>query len=370
MRASASLIVTACLIGAAFASDAAAGSYNDAQTALGRGAYADALRLFQDAAATGDPAAGYNLGMMYADGEGTPVDYPKAALWFRKAADEGNPGAQFRLGLLYEHGQGVRRDAATAAGWYLKSATQSYQGAQVRLGLMYSTGEGVPRDEAQAVKWYREAANQGDADGAFGLGLMYAQAAHSPRGTPSQSWFREIMNNVFGAGRWRVTGGYRSPAEENRLRAEGALTVRPGAISRHSMGTPDAPGAYDVVVAGLSPDEAAVRLRHSGTPFRRLFPEGLHGNQGAHLHVEPSDIHVASWSPVPEADDLDRPTEKVTSNAPGANSAEDEAAALVWFRRAAARGSACAKLALGDQTGGKALTARIDMVRRRSGACG
>jgi hypothetical protein len=65
------------------------------------------------------------------------------------------------------------------------------------------------------------------------------------------------------------------------------LTVPVGTVSRHSMGTPNAPGAYDVVVNSLTPEQAASRLLLTGERFRRLFPEGGHGSQGAHLHVEP-----------------------------------------------------------------------------------
>jgi hypothetical protein len=103
----------------------------------------------------------------------------------------------------------------------------------------------------------------------------------------NQARFTSLMNTVFGTGNWRQTGGYRTIERENQLRAEGALTVAPGAISRHSLGRPGAPGAYDLVVDGLSPWEAAARLRASSVPFRRLFPEGAHGTQGAHLHFEP-----------------------------------------------------------------------------------
>jgi hypothetical protein len=99
--------------------------------------------------------------------------------------------------------------------------------------------------------------------------------------------FRAQMNGIFGAGRWRETGGYRSPAMEDQLRAEGAMTVPPGHLSRHSMGAPGAPGAYDVVVVGMSPFDAAAVLRRSGAPFAKLLPETTHGTQGAHLHIEP-----------------------------------------------------------------------------------
>ncbi len=94
------------------------------------------------------------------------------------------------------------------------------------------------------------------------------------------------MDSVFGAGHWRETGGYRTPARENALRAQGALTVPAGVLSRHSVGRPDAPGAYDVVVEGVSPAKAAAQLRRASTPFRRVVAEAAHGTQGPHLHLE------------------------------------------------------------------------------------
>ncbi len=99
--------------------------------------------------------------------------------------------------------------------------------------------------------------------------------------------FRATLNKVFGAGNWRVTGGYRTPERENELRRQGALTVPIGTMSRHSAGHPDAPGAYDVVVPGLSPWQAAAKLRAAGAPFRTIFAEGAYGSQGAHLHIDP-----------------------------------------------------------------------------------
>jgi len=99
--------------------------------------------------------------------------------------------------------------------------------------------------------------------------------------------FASIMDSVFGRGAWRMTGGYRTPEREDQLRAQGARTVRPGGTSRHSLGRPGAPGAYDLVVDGMSPGEAANRLRQAGAPFARYQPKGTHGTQGPHLHLEP-----------------------------------------------------------------------------------
>lgn len=102
-----------------------------------------------------------------------------------------------------------------------------------------------------------------------------------------QARLTTVMDGVFGAGNWRLTGGYRSQERENQLRAQGAMTVRPGAVSRHSMGRPGAPGAYDVVVEGMNPWQAAARLRAAGAPFANYVPKGAHGTQGPHLHLEP-----------------------------------------------------------------------------------
>jgi len=111
--------------------------------------------------------------------------------------------------------------------------------------------------------------------------------------------FGTIMDSVFGAGQWRMTGGYRTQARENELRAQGALTVPAGVLSRHSMGRPGAPGAYDLVVNGLSPAAAAARLRQANAPFRKYFPEGAHGTQGAHLHLEPHAFDLSGAAAAP-----------------------------------------------------------------------
>ncbi len=116
---------------------------------------------------------------------------------------------------------------------------------------------------------------------------------------PSARWtqndrFHTTMDQVFGPGRWRETSGFRSPGEENRLRLEGAGTVAAGQLSAHSRGTPDAPGAYDAVVYGISLTRAASMLRASGTEFAQAFVEGAHGPEGAHLHINVAGFAAAN----------------------------------------------------------------------------
>ena len=113
-----------------------------------------------------------------------------------------------------------------------------------------------------------------------------APAAAPAAGARSDS-LRSTMNRVFGPGRWRATSGYRTRAQEDRLRRQGAGTVPPGRVSRHSVGGPAAPGAYDAVVDGVSQRHAAAKLRRSGATGFRVLAEGAHGAQGPHLHIEP-----------------------------------------------------------------------------------
>jgi hypothetical protein len=98
--------------------------------------------------------------------------------------------------------------------------------------------------------------------------------------------FHSTMDRVFGPGRWRQTSGYRTQAQEDALRRQGAGTVAPGRVSRHSIGGVDAPGAYDAVVDSMPLGSAAARLKRAGGGFSRVLAEGAHGGQGPHLHIE------------------------------------------------------------------------------------
>jgi uncharacterized protein len=70
-----------------FATPVVAGPLEDAASAFGSGDYATSLRLIRPLADQGDASAQYNLGLMYANGQGAPQDYAAAVRWFRKAAD-------------------------------------------------------------------------------------------------------------------------------------------------------------------------------------------------------------------------------------------------------------------------------------------
>jgi uncharacterized protein len=64
-------------------------------------------------------------------------DFGRALLEWEPLAVRGDPAAQFNLGLMYEKGQGVTRDTTRAALWYRKSADQGFAEAQNNLGRLY-----------------------------------------------------------------------------------------------------------------------------------------------------------------------------------------------------------------------------------------
>jgi len=129
-----------------------------------RGDFATAMREWRPLAEAGDATAQYNLGVMYANGQGVPEDDAEAVKWYRLAAVQGDASAQVNLGLMYDDGEGVPEDDAEAVKWYRLAAEQGNASAQFNLGQMYRNGQGVPEDYALAYAWHNLAAAQGDKD--------------------------------------------------------------------------------------------------------------------------------------------------------------------------------------------------------------
>jgi uncharacterized protein len=121
--------IAAIVLVSAFAAPVAAGTFEDAVDAHARGDYAKALRLIRPLANDGDASAQFNLGLMYATGQGVQQDNAAAALWFRKAAEQGYALAQSNLGTLYLYGRGVPQDYVRAYMWFSPSAAQGDQRA-------------------------------------------------------------------------------------------------------------------------------------------------------------------------------------------------------------------------------------------------
>jgi TPR repeat protein len=82
--------------------------------------------------------------------------------WWRKAASQGDAGAQYNLGVMYAKGDGVPQDDATAVTYYRKAADQGHATAENDLGIMYAKGRGVPQDYVLAHMWFNLSEARGD----------------------------------------------------------------------------------------------------------------------------------------------------------------------------------------------------------------
>lgn len=102
--------------------------------------------------------------------------------------------------------------------------------------------------------------------------------------------FHSAVDQTIGAGKWRPTGDYRTPQREDELRREGAATAK--GPSAHSAGTPEAPGAHDIVIPGMSQAQGLAALKKL-PGVKSVIYEGPAGGQGGHYHVAMDD--VSGW---------------------------------------------------------------------------
>ncbi|WP_174906109.1 tetratricopeptide repeat protein, partial [Burkholderia territorii] len=103
--------------------------------------YARARTLLGEAAAQGDPAAAYYLGLIYRSGYGVAADPVRAAHWFEIASRADIPAADFMLANAYREGSGVPRDEARALALYRRAAEHELPEAVQTLAMAYRNGE-------------------------------------------------------------------------------------------------------------------------------------------------------------------------------------------------------------------------------------
>jgi TPR repeat protein len=118
----ATLVVLSLLCGVA--ESAVGGPFEDGLKALEGGNYRTAMRLWRPLAAGGHARAQYNVGVMYEEGLGVPIDYTEAVGWLLQAAEQGNAEAKNHLGFLYLYGRGVSRDYVSAHMWFDLAASE------------------------------------------------------------------------------------------------------------------------------------------------------------------------------------------------------------------------------------------------------
>ncbi len=123
--------------------------------------FVGALREFQEEAKRDNVRAMIYLGIMYADGVGTPHDDRQAAAMFSMAALLGSPEAMANLGRMHAEGRGVPQDNAAAIAAYRAAARSGFQPAIVRMAEIHEKGDlGQTPDPAMARDWRAQLTGQ------------------------------------------------------------------------------------------------------------------------------------------------------------------------------------------------------------------
>ena len=81
------------------------------------------------------------------------------------AAEQGNANAQDNLGVMYANGKGVPLDYKIAVKWFKLPAAQGFFLAQYNLSGMCRGGRGVKLDNVYAHMWGNLAASNGNESG-------------------------------------------------------------------------------------------------------------------------------------------------------------------------------------------------------------
>ncbi len=186
--------------------------------AFASGDYGKALLHWEPLVEEGDPRAQYNVGILYAQGQGVPHDMAiamdlwlkaarqnhvraahnlalallagepadaqgqlhapdtaQAVKWLEIGVNAGYANSEYTLGKLFAEGIGVNRDPARAAELFLMAAEQGFARAQYNLGKIYRDGEGVPKNPELSIHWFREAAERGHSRAQDKLADRYAR---------------------------------------------------------------------------------------------------------------------------------------------------------------------------------------------------
>ncbi len=109
-----------------------------------------AAKLLERVATLGNRRAQYQLGLLYARGDGVAKNLPEARALLRRAALQGHPKAQFYLGQMYAFGDGGEKNNILATMWFWLATTLGDRYARDSLRVM--TGKISAADLAEAKR--------------------------------------------------------------------------------------------------------------------------------------------------------------------------------------------------------------------------
>lgn len=172
-------------------------AFRSGTEALRSGEKVRAVTSLQYAAEHGHAIALWQLGRIYADGDGVPRDDYRAFEYFQKFADShaddnpATPRARFVANAFVALGQyyldGIPNTAVTPSPERARrmfAHAASYFGdpeAQYQLAMLYVDGNGVQRDARRAIPWLVLAANKGHYKSQALLGRILFRGEHGVR---------------------------------------------------------------------------------------------------------------------------------------------------------------------------------------------
>ena len=163
--------------------------------------YPRAAKLFEQAIAAGDIRALNNLGLLYVRGHGVEQDYDRAAKLFQTAAQAGNRPAMRNLAVMYENGFGVEQNDERHAFWLAK-ARAGQSATDMPVAFSFDAAIAPLALETQAdIDRLRQTAISGDPVAQFRLGwalLSTTDARHSTY-DEARYWFEQAAQRGHGA---------------------------------------------------------------------------------------------------------------------------------------------------------------------------
>ena len=223
------------------------------------------------------------------------MKYEDAFLIFSHLAEQGDAGAQYQLGVMYAGGEGVPQDDSEALRWYRKSAELGNLVAQRELEIMYSTGEGVSQDKVEAERWSRRFVEQHFAEHFRNAGLEPPLKTYSDYLVQTR-WYRIAVEREIEKQRAAVREC--STDAERLLKAVGEERLRQGlpasllAVLENN----------DVELTGVQAAEAAIAtyhtdaLRHFRRALTRLDPPRRWAGSGSAVDFVCSLGFSAEWA--------------------------------------------------------------------------
>lgn len=139
-----------------------------------------ALQFFRKAAALGNTAAMFKVGMVLLKGGlGQQANPREGITWLKRAAaaaDEENPHALHELASCYEKGgiPSIIADPSYSRELYTQAAQLGYVHSQFKLGICYEQGLlTCPVDARRSIAWFTRGAEQGDPECELALSGWY-----------------------------------------------------------------------------------------------------------------------------------------------------------------------------------------------------